>query len=292
MRELAAIYTDKIHRSHDAIDAFERLRVLAPADTSVLFKLAELFGAVGRWSKVIETLIKVSEIAEGSDEARSALRSIAQIYEKELEIPDRAIESYEAVTQTWPDDNDAWAALDRLYESAGAVDRARRRAAPARRARARPAERAQLLARRANVLSEWLDSPEEAAAALRHARTIAPDDGDLADQMVGTLAKAGRDREAAALLEARLAAMEPRCVEGRARRAADPARAAPARQARRPRAARATRSTKRSRSCPSIRPRSPCSRRRRLPTRIRARSPTRSCARPRARRTRTTRSPR
>ena len=214
LRELAAIYTDKIHRSHDAIDAFERLRVLAPTDTRVLFKLGELFGAVGRWSKVIETLIKVSEIADGTDEARTALRSIAQIYEKELEIPDRAIESYEAVTQTWPDDHEAWAALDRLYESQARwdalADALRRRAALAR----DPAERAQLLSRRANVLTEWLDAPEEAAAALRHARTIAPDDAELSDQMVGTLAKAGRDSEAAALLEARLAAMEPDSSKG------------------------------------------------------------------------------
>ncbi|HEY1546335.1 MAG TPA: hypothetical protein VGG28_00875, partial [Kofleriaceae bacterium] len=209
LRELAAIYTDKIHRSHDAIDAFERLRLIAPADTSVLFKLAELYGAVGRWSKVIETLTRISEIAEGTDEARSALRSIAQIYEKELELPDRAMESYETVTQLWPDDDEAWAALDRLYQSQARwqqlAEALRRRAGLAR----DPAERAQLLARRASVLSEWLDSPEEAAAALRHARTIAPEDSELADQMVGTLAKAGRDREAAALLEARLLAMEP-----------------------------------------------------------------------------------
>jgi len=208
LRELAAIYTDKIKRAHDAIDAFERLRVLAPADTSVLFKLGDLYGAVGRWSKVIEMLIKVSEIAEGSEEARTALRSIAQIYEKELEIPDRAIESYEAVTQTWPDDPEAWAALDRLYEAQARwtelAEALRRRAALAR----DPAERAQFLARRASVLSEWLDSPEEAAAALRHARTIAPEDAVLADQMVGTLSKAGRDREAAALLESRLVAMD------------------------------------------------------------------------------------
>ena len=49
LRELAAIYTDNLHRPHDAIDAFERLRLLVPADTSVLVQLAALYGAVGRW---------------------------------------------------------------------------------------------------------------------------------------------------------------------------------------------------------------------------------------------------
>src|SRR5690242_4499033 len=117
LRELAAIYTEKLHRQHDAIDAFERLRVLEPADTSILQRLAELYSAVGRWSKVIETLQKVSETAEGSNEARQALHSIAKIYESELELPERAIDSFAQVVATWPDDAEAWAALDRLYQA-------------------------------------------------------------------------------------------------------------------------------------------------------------------------------
>src|SRR5690242_18352953 len=66
LRELAAIYTDRLQRPHDAIDALERLRVLAPADTQLLRQLADLYGAVGRWSKVIETLARIGEIAEGN----------------------------------------------------------------------------------------------------------------------------------------------------------------------------------------------------------------------------------
>ena len=79
----------------------------------------------------------------------------------------------------------------------------RRRAALAR----EPADRAQLLARRAGVLIDWLDMPDEAAATLRHARTIAPDDAALADSLVAALSKAGRDREAAAILENRIETM-------------------------------------------------------------------------------------
>ncbi|MCE9573272.1 MAG: hypothetical protein K8W52_08955, partial [Deltaproteobacteria bacterium] len=67
-----------------------------------------------------------------------------------------------------------------------------------------PEARAQLLARRAAVLLDWLASPEEAAAALRHARTITPEDPELADRLVHALVKADRAREAAAVLEGRL----------------------------------------------------------------------------------------
>ena len=204
LRELAELYTQRLQRPHDAIDALERLRLLEPADTAVLEQLAALYGSVGRWSKLIETLARVGEIAEGSDHHREALRAIARIYLKELELPDRAMDAYAEVVATWPDDTEAWASLDELYtESARWTELAdvlRRRAALAR----EPGERAALLARRAQVLIDWLDAPEEAAAALRHARTVAPDDPRLADQFVTALVKAGREREAAAILEDRI----------------------------------------------------------------------------------------
>ncbi len=206
LRELADIYTQRLARHHDAIDAFERLRQLAPADHEIVFQLAGLYGAVGRWSKVIETLARVGEMAEGTQHAREALHQIAAIYQRELELPDRAVEAYNQIVTTWPDDLDAWAALDSLYQESAKWNELsevlRRRAALTR----EPAERAQLLARRAQVLLEWLNSPEEAAAALRHARTIAPDDTKLADLLVTALVKGDRDREAAAILEGRVGA--------------------------------------------------------------------------------------
>ncbi len=204
LRDLAAIYTDKLTRPHDAIDAFERLRLLAPADTSVLAQLADHYGAVGRWSKVIETLGRIREVAEGTPEARDALRWIARIYEKELELPERAIDAYDQIVTTWPDDTEAWTQLDALYTQNArwteVADVLRRRAGLAR----DPADKAQLLARRAQVLLDWLDSAEEAAAALRHARTVAPEDPAIADLLVTALVRAGREREAAAILEDRI----------------------------------------------------------------------------------------
>jgi tetratricopeptide (TPR) repeat protein len=206
LRELAEVYTTRLVRPHDAIDTLERLRALVPSDTGVLVQEAVLYGKVGRWSKAIESLVKIGEIAEGTPEAREALRRIAAIYEQELELPERALDAYVQLVALAPDDEGGWAALDRLYQTTARwteLDEVlRRRAALAK----EPKERADLLARRAKVLLEWLDNAEEAAAALRHARTIAPDDGPLADLLVVALVKAGRDRDAAAVLEARITA--------------------------------------------------------------------------------------
>jgi tetratricopeptide (TPR) repeat protein len=207
LRELASIYTEQLRRPHDALDALEKLRLLAPTDITILQQMADLFAAVARWSKVIETLTRINEIAEGSEEARYAQHSIARIYTQELELPERAIEALVQIVTTWPDDLDAWARLDELYQFQGRwaelADVLRRRAGLSR----DPVERSQLLARRASVLMEHLDAPEEAAATLKHARTVAPEDPTLADQMVAALTKAGQRGEAAAILENRIASL-------------------------------------------------------------------------------------
>ncbi len=226
LRELATIYTEQLRRPHDAIDALEKLRLLAPGDISILQQVADLYAAVGRWSKVIETLTRINEIAEGTDEARAALHSIARIYVSELELPDRALEALVLITTTWPDDTEAWATLDALYQSQSRwselADVLRRRAALSR----DPAERSQLLARRAAVLMDHLDSPEEAAATLKHARTVSPEDPALADAMVAALTKAGRPREAAAILENRITELAAELAQAEKDAPPDPAKAA------------------------------------------------------------------
>jgi tetratricopeptide (TPR) repeat protein len=205
LRELAAIYVDHLAHPHDGIDTLERLRHLAPTDVGVLEDLGGLYARVGRWSKVIETHARIGEIAEGTPQARDALRKVATIYETELELPERAIDTYQQLVAQWPDDADAFAALDRLCEAQARwtdlVEVLRRRSAMA----TSPQDRARLLARRAGVLMEWLSAPEEAASALRHARTIMPEDGSLADRLVTALYQAARHREAAAVLEGRIA---------------------------------------------------------------------------------------
>ncbi|MEZ4360851.1 MAG: hypothetical protein R3B48_11780 [Kofleriaceae bacterium] len=207
LRELAALYTERLAHPHDAIDTLERLRALQPDDTSVLVGLANLYGEVGRWSKAIEVLGRVVEAAEGTAEARDALQRVAVIYESELELPDRAIDAYRQLVSLWPDDGPAYAALDALYTQNARwedlADVLRRRAALAR----EPGERVALLARRAEILLDWLDSAEEAAAALRHARTIDPADPALAEHLVTALIRADRAREAAAILEGRIDAL-------------------------------------------------------------------------------------
>ena len=207
LRELTDIYRHKLSRPYDAIEALERLRDLAPEDVAVLREIADLNASIGRWRQVVSALTRLTDVAEGTQEAREAYRRIAAVYEEELELPDRAIDAYAQIAHQWPDDAEAYEALDRLYEAHAKwrelAEVLARRASLSR----APAERAELLKRRAHILLEWLEQPDEAAAALRHARTVRPDDEALADDLVQALVRAGRAREAAAVLEGRLTSL-------------------------------------------------------------------------------------
>ncbi len=206
--KLAAIYDEKLGKPYEAITALERLRELLHDAPDTLDALATLYTKVGRWAKVVEALSRLAELVDGTDRAREARRRVAEIYQHELELPERAIEAYEHLVTGWPDDASALEAQGQLLEAVGRwadlAEVLRRRATLA----TDPPARAGLLRRRAQILLEWLNQPDEAVACLRHARTITPNDASLAEDMVIALSKSGRAREAAAVLEGRVATLE------------------------------------------------------------------------------------
>jgi tetratricopeptide (TPR) repeat protein len=208
LRELARVYEENLARPHDAIEALDRLIKLTPDDIDVLERLVELNRGIGRWSAVVAGLVRVRDVADGTNKAREALRQIGEVYEHQLELHERAAEAYSQLVGQWPDDVAALESLDALYTNLGRwqelSDVLRKRAAIARDSDVR----ADLLGRRAEIILEWLDAPDEAAAALRHARTIRPDDEKLAENLVTALIKASREREAAAILEGRIASLK------------------------------------------------------------------------------------
>ncbi len=201
LRELAEIYSLRLSRPHDAIDTLERLLDIEPEHAELLSEIATLFEGIGRWSKVIQTLTRLCDLADGQPIAQESLRRIGAIYESHLELPDRAMVAYSSLLTELPEDDEAFHALDRLYEQNARwkdLDGILQQRASLVR---EPAERAQLLRRRANIMLTWLDAADEAATALRHARTIDPENQELADDLVVALTRSGRSREAASVLE-------------------------------------------------------------------------------------------
>ncbi len=215
LRELADLYSKRLSRQHDAIDTLERLQKIEPENVELLSEMARLHESNGKWSKVIQTLTRVCDLADGQDIARDSLAHIAKIYEEELELPDRAITSYSALLREWPRHDEAFHALDRLYQQYSrweALEEILKLRATIVR---EPDVRAVLLRRRALILLNHLNMPAEAAVELRHARTIDPENQELADDLVSALTGAGKEREAASCLEGRIATLrEHHAAEG------------------------------------------------------------------------------
>jgi tetratricopeptide (TPR) repeat protein len=199
--ELARLYDEKLQKPYEAVGALERLQQLAPDDLDAIERTAAIYARVGRWARVVDALSRVAEHTEGTPRAREARRRVAEIYAQELELPERAIEAYEAVVALWPDDAEAYEALDKLLEQGQRWDALlevlRRRAALAK----EPAARGELYRRRGRIALARLERTDEAIASLRHARALIPDDLSVGDDLAAALARGGHAREAAKVLE-------------------------------------------------------------------------------------------
>jgi tetratricopeptide (TPR) repeat protein len=216
LRELATLYEERLERPYEAIDSLERLLgesseeergAAEPPSTEetlgVHEALARLYSRVGLWAKVVESLQRQAELTDDRQRARTLRLEVAAVYEKELALPDRAIEAYESILGEIPEDELALEALDRLDEAQGRYDDLqdilRRRAAIAQ-----GAVRIEIVRRRARILQDRLNNPEAAAGALRELGAEAIGDDDLLAALLRNLRRAGLAHEAARVLAQRI----------------------------------------------------------------------------------------
>jgi tetratricopeptide (TPR) repeat protein len=210
--ELADVY-ERLGNTYEAITAWKRVADENPDHAPAFAALARLYESVGQWSKVVESLTRELDVldaspnAEAKRRARERRKRIGEIYERELELPDRAIEAYQTVHEAAPDDADVEAALERLYEKS---HRFRELAALLKRRAEREDDevaRAELLQREAR-LYEKLGDAEGAVDVLRQLELVKPNDSNVGVQLEQMLARAGRRDELAEQLRQRIAAAQ------------------------------------------------------------------------------------
>jgi tetratricopeptide (TPR) repeat protein len=218
LRELAALYEERMERPYEAIDTLERLLREASDEEQAATEpppppveemlaaheaLTRLYSRVGLWAKVVESLQSRADLTADKAKARELRLDVAAVYEKELALPDRAVEAYEAVLAEIPDDTKALEALDRLHEASGRFDELQeilqRRAAAAT-----GAARIEIVRRRVKILQDRLNNPEAAAGALRDLGAEAIADDDLLAVLLRNLRRAGLAHEASRILTQRI----------------------------------------------------------------------------------------
>jgi tetratricopeptide (TPR) repeat protein len=221
--ELAELYEQRLERPYEAVDTLEKYvasieeeklgaegsertgEVIAEARAGYA-ALARLLGKVGMAQKAAAALQRELELAGDGQEAREARGHLAEIYERELALPAKAIEVYEAILASSPGDAPALAALDRLHTAAGHFE-ALADVLERRIGIAQSSEKSDLIWRRARVLEEKLGNPDAAAACLRGLGPDALSDPDTATALLRNLRSAGLSHEAMRILEQRIVAL-------------------------------------------------------------------------------------
>ncbi len=216
LRELAALYEERLERPYEAIDTLERLLRESSEEERGTAEPPTAERDAGRARSAGAPVFARGPVGQGRrhpagpgraggrpDQARALRIEVAGVYERELTLPDRAIEAYEAVLAEIPDDAQALEALDRLHESTGRYDDLQE-ILKKRAALATGAARIEIVRRRARILQDRLNNPEAAAAALRDLGAEAIADDDLLAVMLRNLRRAGLAHEAARVLQQRI----------------------------------------------------------------------------------------
>ncbi len=119
--QLGELQGDILMRPAEAIEAWERVLDLDPANATALARLETLFTQEGRWEDCIRVLEQKARILEDPVEQVDTLLQAAAIWEDEEKVgsPLRAAEVYERVLDVDPGNAVAFENLERIYREAG-----------------------------------------------------------------------------------------------------------------------------------------------------------------------------
>jgi len=204
LQELADLYQHTLERPIEATEYLARLATEAPHELQILVRLADLYEELSIWAKQIETLEMVVDLCDQPGPRVGYLLRIAQTHDRELELPDRAIETYQRLLGEQPHNTVALDALERLYE---AHERPRELLAVLRLELELAEGDAEAMRTQLLKLARALErqgEPEEARLYLQQARGLGPRDPDIEEALARILVQTGRPDEAVDLIRGQI----------------------------------------------------------------------------------------
>ncbi|RMG99750.1 MAG: tetratricopeptide repeat protein [Deltaproteobacteria bacterium] len=115
----AANIRDEVQSNPEgAIDLYRQVLAVDDADATALDALERILIQLERWEELKDVYQRKTELAQDPAERKRLLYVLGQVYERELDDVDRAIDTYQSILDLDPMDYDAIVALDRLYEKA------------------------------------------------------------------------------------------------------------------------------------------------------------------------------
>ncbi len=112
----AQIYEEVLENLEQAIAVYRLVLGVDDADPVALDNLERLYIRLSQWTDLRDIYAKKADLAANPAEKKQMLFVLGQVHDRELQNPERAIETYTSILDLDPEDYDAAQALDRLYQ--------------------------------------------------------------------------------------------------------------------------------------------------------------------------------
>lgn len=115
LREIATIYRDNIKSDSALVTVLSQIIALDTTDASAVRELARVYEALGRWRDLLTTQMRLAELEADPGTKAELYRAIARRWLEQFSNVQNAVESYEKLRESLPDDREALEKLRELY---------------------------------------------------------------------------------------------------------------------------------------------------------------------------------
>ena len=115
----AQLYEEVLENLDKAVEVYRLVLAVDDTDVVALDNLERLSIRLSRWGDLKDIYAKKADLAQDPGDKKRMLFVLGQVYDRELQDAERAIETYTAILDLDPEDYDAAQALDRLFVQAG-----------------------------------------------------------------------------------------------------------------------------------------------------------------------------
>ncbi|NOZ85028.1 MAG: tetratricopeptide repeat protein [Deltaproteobacteria bacterium] len=210
----AAIWEEEFGERVMAIESLKKILALDPANIGAVTSLERLYRQGEEWARLIEIHHKHIALSDDTSKIVELYNKIGEVYEHDLDRPDRAVDAYSQAVNFDPRNKDALSALARLYEKSGRWERAIEMLERYAGAVEDPEEKTELIFRAGRIFEVELSDSKRAKARYKQALDGSP--GHLPSlRALKNLASSEGDWEA----YLPLLIQEEKCTEGSADKA-------------------------------------------------------------------------
>jgi tetratricopeptide (TPR) repeat protein len=122
--QMAAVWEEHFDKIERATECYEKILLIDERHENSYRNLERLYRQDARWDDLVDTYEKHINAINSPAERMQLFRLMGEIYERELQDPDRAIDAYRAILDYDDDHSEALSALGRLYEQVSDWDNA------------------------------------------------------------------------------------------------------------------------------------------------------------------------